>query len=165
VRRTSDRRRAGTMAAESELAEEPVRMSSEDTFSGVWENDNPRTKGITRLKVRQNTETLAAHAWTICKGQDCDWGSAKGFVSGRSASISWDQGFVVLKMTLFPDGCRLRVRLDSVHTDNEPEATPCRILCQIAVRSAIIARPQALPLESLTRHCIQGGAGVCCKSG
>jgi hypothetical protein len=38
-------------------------------------------------------------------------------LSGESASITWNQGFVERKMALSPDGNRLRMVLDSVYND------------------------------------------------
>ena len=87
-------------------------------ISGDWKNDNPQTRGITRLEVRQSGDLVAVHAWGACSPHDCDWGSTNGPVQGQSASVTWDQGFVLRKMTLVADGERLRMALDSVYRDN-----------------------------------------------
>lgn len=87
-------------------------------FSGVWRNDNPQTRGITKLDVQQTGETVIVRAWGTCLPQPCDWGTQKGVLGLNSASISWDQGFVLRKMILTPDAGRLRMVLDSVYYDS-----------------------------------------------
>ena len=87
-------------------------------LSGVWRNDNPQTRGITKLEVQQTGETVFVRAWATCLPQPCDWGTQKGVVGSNSASISWDQGFVLRKMILTPDAGRLRMVLDSVYRDS-----------------------------------------------
>ena len=94
----------------------PVNRAREP-FSGKWRNDNTQTRGITRLEVQQSGNLAAVHAWGACSPQDCDWGTANGPASGGSVSVTWDQGFVLRKMTLFPDAGRLRMVLDSVYRD------------------------------------------------
>ena len=100
--------------------QKPVIPVSSSRLSGGWKNDNPQTRGITRLEVQQNGDLVTVHAWGACSPQDCDWGTERGSISGESASVTWDQGFVLRKMALFPDGSRLRMVLDSVFRDNRP---------------------------------------------
>jgi len=90
------------------------------SFSGAWRNDNAQTRGITRLEVQQSGDGMTVRAWGACSPRDCDWGVAKGLASGGSASVTWDQGFVLRKMTLTSDGGRLRMALDNVYRDNRP---------------------------------------------
>ena len=97
--------------------QKPVKPVSHSLLSGSWKNDNPQTRGITRLEVQQNGDLVAVHAWGACSPQDCDWGIATGAVGGESASVTWDQGFVLRKMVLFSDAGRLRIVLDSVYRD------------------------------------------------
>ncbi len=96
----------------------PAERSSTSALSGKWKNDNSQTRGITRLEVRQNGALVQVHAWGACSPQDCDWGTERGAIIGDSASVAWDQGFVLRKMTLTPDARRLRMVLDSVYRDN-----------------------------------------------
>jgi hypothetical protein len=98
--------------------QKPVKPVSDNRLSGAWKNDNPQTRGITRLEVQQNANLVAVHAWGACSPQDCDWGIATGTVGEESASVTWDQGFVLRKMALFPDGGRLHMVLDSVYRDS-----------------------------------------------
>jgi hypothetical protein len=92
----------------------------DSALSGDWRNDNPQTRGITRLEVRRKGDLVVVHAWGACSPQDCDWGTEKAALSQESATVSWDQGFVRRNMTLVPDAGRLRMLLDSVYRDNRP---------------------------------------------
>lgn len=87
---------------------------------GNWKNDNPQTRGMTRLAIEQEGGTVRVHAWGACSPQDCDWGAQPAAMEAGSASVAWDQGFVLRKMTLTPDGGRLRMSLDSVYRDARP---------------------------------------------
>jgi len=87
-------------------------------FSGVWRNDNPETRGISKLEIQQTGDTVLVRAWATCLPQPCDWGTQKGVFGLNSASITWDQGFVLRKMILTPDAGRLRMVLDSVYRDS-----------------------------------------------
>jgi hypothetical protein len=102
---------------EKERPERPPNQPSSGPFSGMWKNDNPQTRGISRLEVRQNGALVFVHAWGACSPQDCDWGTERGAVSNGSASVAWDQSFVLRKMTLMADAGRLRVTIDSVYRD------------------------------------------------
>jgi hypothetical protein len=89
-------------------------------LAGNWVNDNPQTHGIAKLEVVQNGDAVTVHAWGACHPQDCDWGAEKGLASGNSASVAWDQGSVLRKMTIGTDASRLRMELDSVYRDSRP---------------------------------------------
>ena len=89
-------------------------------IAGSWKNDNPQTRGITRLVVQQEGSATSVHAWGACSPQDCDWGAQPAAIEAGSASVAWDQQFVLRKMTLAPDASRLRMSLDSVYRDNRP---------------------------------------------
>jgi hypothetical protein len=98
-------------------AQPPLRVAD---FVGDWKNDNPQTRGVTTLEVRQRGDALAVHAWGACSPKDCDWGVSTGLAEHRSANIEWDQGFVLRKMSLFIEEGRLRMVLDSVYRDKRP---------------------------------------------
>jgi hypothetical protein len=98
----------------------PPQQSLTAALSGAWRNDNSKTRGITRLELQQNGDLIVVHAWGACSPQDCDWGTESGAISAGSATVAWDQGFVLRKMTLTPDAARLRVEVDSVYRDNRP---------------------------------------------
>lgn len=96
----------------------PLEHSPKSSLTGNWKNDDPQTRGITRLAILQVGETVNVHAWGACSPQDCDWGAQPAATETGSASVAWDQGFVLRKMTLAPDAGRLRMSLDSVYRDN-----------------------------------------------
>lgn len=100
-------------AASSSIALKPANL-----FSGSWVNANSATPGITRLEIQENGDAVTVHAWGACHPQDCDWGEQKGIVTDNSASVAWDQGFVLRKMTLTPENGRMKVVLESVYRDN-----------------------------------------------
>jgi hypothetical protein len=80
----------------------PVKSVPEPLLSGSWKNDNSQTRGVTRLDVQQNADVVTVHAWAACSPQDCDWGIATGAIREKSATVTWDQGFVLGKMVLLP---------------------------------------------------------------
>jgi len=96
----------------------PAQPPSETILIGSWKNDNQQSRGITRLQIQQAGEAVTVHAWGACSPHDCDWGAQPAAISSGSATIAWDQGFVLRKMTLTPDGQRLRMSVDSVFRDN-----------------------------------------------
>jgi hypothetical protein len=89
-------------------------------LAGNWINDNPQTRGITKLDVEQKGDAVTVHAWGACHPQDCDWGTENGLAGGNSAGVAWDQGFVLRKMTVSTDSSRLRMEMDSVYRDGRP---------------------------------------------
>lgn len=107
-------------SAQSQPVRNPSDRSLKNTLVGNWKNDNPQTRGIIRLEIHQEGETVLVHAWGACSPQDCDWGAQPAVMSPGSASVAWEQGFVMRKMTLTPDAGRLLMSLDSVYRDNRP---------------------------------------------
>jgi hypothetical protein len=87
-------------------------------WTGTWTNDNTQTRGISKLEIEESGKAVTVRAWGACHPTDCDWGTQKGLVSDGSATIAWDQGFVLRKMTLTSDAPRLRMELDSVYRDS-----------------------------------------------
>ncbi len=120
--RTLAKQSAGKQIAgsQSQPARRPGDRSTKSLLIGEWKNDNLQTRGITRLEIQQEGEAVRVHAWGACSPQDCDWGTQTGALSAESASVAWDQGFVLRKMTLTPDAGRLRMLLDSVYRDSRP---------------------------------------------
>ncbi len=45
--------------------------------SGSWENIDPASPGITKLKIRKEGLGLYVQAWGKCQPSDCDWGEVK----------------------------------------------------------------------------------------
>lgn len=91
-------------------------------------NEDPNTRGITRLVVSERNDQVLVHAWGSCTPQDCDWGEQPALVDGNSASITWDQGFVLRTMTLSMLGTsRMQTTTRSVYTDNRPPRTSSEV--------------------------------------
>jgi len=66
-------------------------------FAGVWKNTNPPTRGLTKLRVRTEGESVWVHAWERCHPTDCDWGEAAG--SAVAPGTSSEQTNEVQKVT------------------------------------------------------------------
>jgi hypothetical protein len=91
------------------------------TYEGAWVNADPNTNGITRLSIQEKGTQVKVHAWGKCHPTDCDWGSEDGAMIGKTAQVTWDQGFAIKKMVLSLEGeKRLKVVLDTVFNDNRP---------------------------------------------
>jgi hypothetical protein len=108
---------ASPSAAEPTPAETPQPAVS---FAGNWVNKNPATSGITRLRITQDGTEVKVHAFGKCSPADCDWGQETGGIIDNSAVLTWDQSFVIRKMTLTRRGGELRCVLESVYTGNRP---------------------------------------------
>jgi hypothetical protein len=98
---------------------QPV-VLAKTTFQGVWQNKDPATRSITKLEIKQSGDKVTVHAWGKCHPKDCDWGEESGAMRKNTASVAWDQGFVVRKMTLTLQGKDLTVLTDSTYRDNRP---------------------------------------------
>jgi hypothetical protein len=121
VKRISDPQPSENTLGPNQPAEGTAGLASHDLFSGVWENDNPKAHSVTKLRIEQRQGSVLIQAWRGCTRQDCDWGTVPGLVAGGSVRAAWDQGSVVRKMTLLADGGRLRMELENIHKNNEPE--------------------------------------------
>ena len=99
-------------------------------FTGTWKNVNPPGRGITRLHVRTEGESVWVHAWEKCNPTDCDWGEASGTsVSSTSPSFpknevqkvtaTFQTSFSDTMMTLTPvDESTLEADTQTRFTDN-----------------------------------------------
>jgi hypothetical protein len=102
-------------SAREETREESGRGGSalREPMSGWWHNDNPETKGITRLEIRRSAGLLVVHAWAKCHPEDCYWGSETGAKDGGAIRATWNLGNTRRDLTITPDGKRLRVIVDN----------------------------------------------------
>ena len=57
------------------LFAQPAFAAGYGEFTGNWQNDNPSTSDITRLRVRVGPTGLSVRAWGQCHPVDCDWGT------------------------------------------------------------------------------------------
>lgn len=67
------RLRALLVAAAAALAQ-PVFAAGYGEFTGDWQNDNPSTQDLARLRVSSGPSGLRVRAWGQCHPNDCDWG-------------------------------------------------------------------------------------------
>ena len=86
------------------------------SLAGIWVNENA-SPNITRMEVEHKGDEVTVHAWAKCNPSDCDWGTAKGLASGKSVSITWNQGPVSRTCTMQREAARLHVVEDSDYRD------------------------------------------------
>ena len=99
-------------------------------FTGDWINEDPNTRGITRVEFRTEGDLLGGflfvHMWASCSPTDCDWGEVTAPTSDAGdnrLSLEWNQSFVVRSQTVTWRGSsRLRVEDHSRFTDNSGRA-------------------------------------------
>ena len=95
-------------------------------FTGNWINEDPNTRGITRVQFRREGDLLFVHMWASCSPTDCDWGEVTTPTSDaddNTLSLEWDQSFVVRSQTVTWRGSnRLSVQDHSRFTDNSGRA-------------------------------------------
>lgn len=66
-------------------------------FAGTWRSLRPPTRGLSKLRVRTEGESVWVHAWEKCHPTDCDWGEAAG--SAVAPGTSSEQTTEVQKVT------------------------------------------------------------------
>ena len=74
-----------------------------DKFVGHWVNIDAGTRGITRVDIRVDADTIFFHMWGKCHPTDCDWGEETTSVSDADdgmLSLTWDHGFSIVNQTL-----------------------------------------------------------------
>jgi len=101
-----------------------VNAKLEINFVGVWVNEDPNTGGNTKLEITQPGKQLSVHAWGACTPTDCDWGTESGSINGDTATVMWDESFVLrnMKLTLIEPN-RLYVETYSDYKDSRPSRT------------------------------------------
>jgi len=61
-------------------------------YTGNWVNDDPNTRGDTRLVISNAGLILTVHGYGACSPTDCDWGTRSGTYSGAPFVILFDFG-------------------------------------------------------------------------
>lgn len=91
-------------------------------FIGVWRNEDPQTRSITRLEIASDGAALKIHMWGKCHPSDCDWGEISrpyGDLEGGVLLPSWPTSFKVEEQRIVPlANGRLEVRGNLRFTDN-----------------------------------------------
>ena len=114
-----------TPAAQQQSLQPASQASAESLLSGRWKNADPKTASVLLLRVEARGGEITVRAWGMCPPQQanrgparnvpeyCDWGTGHGVVHDGAATVSWQEGTVLRRMKLMPDGGSLRVVLDS----------------------------------------------------
>jgi hypothetical protein len=61
-------------------------------YTGNWVNDDPNTRGDTRLVISNAGLILTVHGYGACSPTDCDWGTRSGTYTGAPFVILFDFG-------------------------------------------------------------------------
>ena len=61
-------------------------------YTGNWVNDDPNTRGDTRLVISNAGLVLTVHGYGACSPTDCDWGTRSGTYTGAPFVILFDFG-------------------------------------------------------------------------
>ena len=105
----------------------PIQPSLADPFLGMWFNEDPETRNITRVQIVRGNSNLVVRMWGACIPEDCDWGTqtagALSVIDGV-LELTWNQGFVVRiqKLTISPNG-RLRLETFDDFLDGRQDQT------------------------------------------
>jgi hypothetical protein len=97
-------------------------------FLGSWKNMDEKTRGITRIAIRNEGKALLLQVWGRCHPTDCDWGSVQatafsGSIEGRGSDIRsigavFKTGFAETNLSIYPvDGNIIRVESTTHFTD------------------------------------------------
>jgi len=98
-------------------------------FSGLWENADPKTQGVTNLEIRVEGDVVTVQAWGKCYPKDCDWGRVNAFAyapsissnltdSARALSAVFVTNFSQNLMIIHAGEYRLYVEILTRFTDN-----------------------------------------------
>jgi serine/threonine-protein kinase len=61
-------------------------------YDGTWVNDDPNTRGITRLIITNSGDAITVHGYGACVPSDCDWNTRTATYSGDPFVILFDFG-------------------------------------------------------------------------
>jgi hypothetical protein len=108
-------------ACSEEQITAPVDQSARSRFIALWQNDDPETRGITRVIIAGHGDSFHVEMFGKCHPQNCYWGKTSTPLADTlddTLSLFWDQGFCVRNQTLVirPDA-RLRVWQHTHFTD------------------------------------------------
>jgi hypothetical protein len=61
-------------------------------YSGTWLRAGEYTKGITRLEISNEGQSISVHGFEKCQPTDCDWGTRTATFNGEPFTILFDFG-------------------------------------------------------------------------
>ncbi|MBW3695268.1 hypothetical protein EK599_06155 [Vibrio sp. T187] len=110
---------ASLFTSHATFANQPIEL-------GMWNNVNPDTQGVTRLKIEENNDTHIIQAWGSCSPVDCEWEpTTLHFLSTPpsptligEAIARWDNDFSKRTFVFKPEGEKLIVESYVVFTDD-----------------------------------------------
>ena len=102
-----------------------------DMMEGNWKNVDANTRGITRIRVVVDGETVKVRAFGSCTPTDCDWGWTNGMpltdavgdapTSAKRVMAKWDQGFAKRTMIINRDGDKLIAQMTTMYSDGRSD--------------------------------------------
>ena len=105
----------------------PLQPGSVSPFLGMWFNEDPATRSITRVQIVRATSNLVVRMWGACVPEDCDWGTLIAAASSANDGVlelTWNHGFVVsTQMLRVLSNGRLRVETFDDFLDGRPDQT------------------------------------------
>lgn len=96
-------------------------------YVGAWMNDDPDTRGITRILIQTSgTKGLEVNAFGKCTPMDCDWGTASAIFYGDPFVVSYASSISTRTLTislLTPTTMHIRAFYDYPAGDPRPDRT------------------------------------------
>ena len=106
---------AGARAEEEARAKE---INIAESFRGIWNNINSRTRDVTKIVIRRSGKVMYVHVWGKCHPADCDWGEKQGVIEGQRLKVSWPWSGGDRDMTLYLADQQLKIDTINVYHDN-----------------------------------------------
>jgi hypothetical protein len=127
----------------SKIGVVPTPVGTSTLFVGTWLNDDPNTRSIPKFVIEQAGTKVSVHAFGACHPTYCDWGTQDGTVEHNTASLTWNQGFVVrsMKLTVNSPG-HLSSATDSAYSDNRGRKSEVEYFHSEGVQQ-VVANPTA----------------------
>ncbi|MEM6321238.1 MAG: hypothetical protein AAF960_26510 [Bacteroidota bacterium] len=93
-----------------------------NSVGGNWVNVDGNTRGITKMSITQNGNTI--HLFGSCSPTDCDWGKTSLFYDGKCYQAEYDHGFATryIKLHKQPDG-RIKMEMLNDYHDKRVDRT------------------------------------------
>jgi len=102
--------------AEAEAGAKEINIA--ESFRGIWNNINSRTRSVTKIVIRRSGEAMYVHVWGKCHPADCDWGEKQGVIEGQRLKVSWPWSGGDRDMTLYLADQQLKIDTINVYHGN-----------------------------------------------
>jgi hypothetical protein len=88
-------------------------------FTGLWQNIDTNTRGITRMQIMGNGSSAKLHTWAACHPQACDWGTTTARLAPNNMlKAYYKNNFSERILVLTKTGTNLKVSILTRYTDN-----------------------------------------------